>query len=155
MYLVVAEKRGVALERISGSLQNDILKEYISRNAYIFPPRPALRLIGDIIDYAQPRGPRFNPISIAGHYFREAGGSTIQEIAYTLSAAVTYVRMMLDRGVHVDAFAPRLSFHFSRQRDFFEEIYKIPAAHRIWGSERSLRHLPWSCRLLAAEQRRG
>jgi methylmalonyl-CoA mutase N-terminal domain/subunit len=132
MYLVMAEKQGIPFARISGTLQNDILKEYISRNAYIFPPRPALRLIADIIIYAYEKVPRFNPISITGYHAREAGASAVQEIAYTLSAAVTYVEMMLDRGIDVDTFAPRLSFHFSNQRDFFEEICKIRAARRLW-----------------------
>ncbi len=132
MYLVAAEKRGIPLARLSGTLQNDILKEYISRNAYIFPPRPALRLIADIILYAYEQTPRFNPISITGYHVREAGASAVQEIAYTLCAAVTYVEMMRRRGIDVDAFAPRLSFHFSSQRDFFEEICKIRSARRLW-----------------------
>lgn len=132
MYLVAAEKRGIPFAKLSGTLQNDILKEYISRNAYIFPPRPALRLIGDIIVYAHEKVPRFNPISITGYHVREAGASAVQEIAYALSAAVTYVEMVCDRGIDVDAFAPRLSFHFSSQRDFFEEVCKIRAARRLW-----------------------
>jgi len=132
MYLVAAENRGIPFAKLDGTLQNDILKEYISRNAYIFPPRPALRLIADIIAYSYQKVPRFNPISITGYHAREAGASAVQEIAYTLSAAITYVELMRGRGIQVDTFAPRLSFHFSSQRDFFEEVCKIRAARRLW-----------------------
>lgn len=132
MYLIVAERRGIPFKALSGTLQNDILKEYIARNAYIFPPQPSLRLIGDIIDYCQLNVPKFNPISITGYHAREAGASAVQEIAYTLSAGIAYVETMLARGMDVDLFAPRLSFHFSMQRDLFEEICKIRAARRLW-----------------------
>jgi methylmalonyl-CoA mutase N-terminal domain/subunit len=132
MYLVVAERRGIAFDRLSGTLQNDILKEYIARNTYIFPPQPSLRLVGDVITYCYQQVPRFNPISITGYHAREAGASAIQEVAYTLAAAITYVETMLARGISVDAFAPRLSFHFSSQRDLFEETCKIRAARRLW-----------------------
>jgi methylmalonyl-CoA mutase N-terminal domain/subunit len=132
MYLVAAARRGIPVARLSGTLQNDILKEYIARNAYIFPPRPSLRLIGDIIAYCQDNVPRFNPISITGYHARESGADAVQEVAYTLAAAVTYVETMQARGMIVDDFAPRLSFHFSSQRDFFEEVCKIRAARRLW-----------------------
>lgn len=132
MYLVVAERRGISYDKLSGTLQNDILKEFIARNTYIFPPGPSLRSIGDIITYCYEHVPRFNPISITGYHAREAGATAVQEIAYALAAAITYVEMMLARGVEVDAFAPRLSFHFSSQRDLFEEVCKIRAARRLW-----------------------
>jgi methylmalonyl-CoA mutase N-terminal domain/subunit len=132
MYLVVAERRGIPFEKLSGTLQNDILKEYIARNTYIFPPQPSLRLIADIISFCYEYVPRFNPISITGYHVREAGANAIQEIAYALSAAIVYVETMLTRGVDVDDFAPRLSFHFSSQRDLFEEVCKIRAARRLW-----------------------
>ena len=132
MYLVVAERRGIPAKELSGTLQNDILKEYIARNAYIFPPKPSLRLIGDVIDYCNQYVPRFNPISITGYHAREAGASAVQEVAFTLAAGIAYVDTMLARGMDVDSFAPRLSFHFSSQRDLFEEICKIRAARRLW-----------------------
>jgi len=132
MYLAVAERRDIPFEKLSGTLQNDILKEYIARNTYIFPPEPSLRLVGDVIAYCYEQVPRFNPISIAGYHAREAGANAIQEVAYTLAAAIAYVEMMLARGMEIDTFAPRLSFHFSSQRDLFEEVCKIRAARRLW-----------------------
>jgi methylmalonyl-CoA mutase N-terminal domain/subunit len=132
MYLVVAERRNIPFTKLSGTLQNDILKEYIARNTYIFPPVPSLRLIADIITYCNQNVPHFNPISITGYHAREAGASAVQEVAYALAAAKTYVETMLARGVDIDSFAPRLSFHFSSQRDLFEEVCKIRAARRLW-----------------------
>jgi methylmalonyl-CoA mutase N-terminal domain/subunit len=132
MYLVVAERRRIPFDALSGTLQNDILKEYIARNAYIFPPKQSLKLIGDIIEFCNQSVPRFNPISITGYHAREAGASAIQEVAYTLAAGIAYVNTMLARGMGIDSFAPRLSFHFSSQRDLFEEICKIRAARRLW-----------------------
>jgi len=132
MYLAVAEQRGVPFAKLSGTLQNDILKEYTARNAYIFPPQPSLRLVGDVIAYCHEHIPRFNPISITGYHAREAGANAVQEIAYALAAGATYIELMLRRGMAVDAFAPRLSFHFSCQRDFFEEVCKVRAARRLW-----------------------
>jgi methylmalonyl-CoA mutase N-terminal domain/subunit len=132
MYVVLAERRGIPLKQLRGTLQNDILKEFIARNTFIFPPEPSMRLVGDIITYCHEYVPRFNPISIGGYHAREAGASAVQEIAYTLAAAISYVEMMVNRGLQVDTFAPRLSFHFSSQRDLFEEICKIRAARRLW-----------------------
>lgn len=132
MYLVVAERRNIPFAKLNGTLQNDILKEYIARNTYIFPPAPSLRLVGDIISFCSENVPHFNPISITGYHAREAGASATQEVAYALSAAKTYVQTMLSRGVSVDLFAPRLSFHFSSQRDLFEEVCKVRAARRLW-----------------------
>ena len=132
MYLVAAERRGIPFKALSGTLQNDILKEYIARNAYIFPPKPSLRLIGDTIEYCSQYVPKFDPISITGYHAREAGANAVQEVAYTLLAGMTYVDMMLARGMGVDSFASRLSFHFTSQRNIFEEICKIRAARRLW-----------------------
>lgn len=132
MYLVVAEHRGAAFDQLRGTLQNDPLKEFVARNTYIFPPGPSLRLTGDIIEYCHKHVPRFNPISITGYHVREAGANAVQEIAYALAAAIVYVDLMVARGLDVDDFAPRLSFHFSSQRDLFEEICKIRAARRLW-----------------------
>ena len=132
MYLVLAERRGIEPTELRGTLQNDILKEFIARNTFIFPPEPSLRLVGDVIDYCHKNLPHFNPISITGYHAREAGADAIQEVAYALGAASTYVDMMMGRGLSVDEFAPRLSFHFSSQRDLFEEVCKIRAARRIW-----------------------
>ena len=132
MYLVLAERRGIEPTELRGTLQNDILKEFIARNTFIFPPEPSLRLVGDVIDYCHKNLPHFNPISITGYHAREAGADAIQEVAYALGAASTYVDMMMERGLSVDEFAPRLSFHFSSQRDLFEEVCKIRAARRIW-----------------------
>jgi methylmalonyl-CoA mutase, N-terminal domain len=132
MYLAVAERQGLTGDQLSGTLQNDILKEYIARNAYIFPPGPSLRLIADTILYCNEHVPRFNPISISGYHAREAGATAVQEVAYALAAAIAYVSAVLQRGMPVDTFAPRLSFHFSSQRDLFEEVCKVRAARRIW-----------------------
>jgi methylmalonyl-CoA mutase N-terminal domain/subunit len=132
MYVVLAEQRDIPSDQLRGTLQNDILKEFIARNTYIFPPEPSLRLVGDIITYCQEHVPRFNPISITGYHAREAGADAIQEVAYAIAAAITYVEIMLERGLSVDEFAPRLSFHFSSQRHIFEEVCKIRAARRLW-----------------------
>jgi methylmalonyl-CoA mutase N-terminal domain/subunit len=132
MYLVAAEHLGFSLASLTGTLQNDILKEFIARNAYIHPPRASLRLVGDVIGYCHEHLPRFNPISITGYHAREAGATAVQEVGYALAAGIAYVEMMVHRGLDVDEFAPRLSFHFSSQRDFFEEICKIRAARRLW-----------------------
>ena len=132
MYLAVAEKQGVPYTEIRGTAQNDILKEYVARKAYIFPPEPSLRLVGDIISYCSQSVPNFNAISITGYHAREAGANAIQEIAYALAAAIEYVQLMVNRGVNVDEFAPHLSFHFASVRDLFEETCKIRAARRMW-----------------------
>lgn len=132
MYLVTAERRNIPFAKLSGTLQNDILKEYIARNTFIFPPRPSLRLIGDVITFCLEGAPRFKPISITGYHAREAGASAVQEIAYALAAAITYVETLKARGLDVDSFAHRLSFHFASQRDLFEEVCKIRAARRLW-----------------------
>src|SRR5579862_9014573 len=132
MYLVVAEKQGVPWSRVSGTLQNDILKEYIAQKEYIYPPRPSMRLVTDSIEFAAQHTPRFNPISISGYHIREAGSTAVQELAFTLRDGIEYVDWALERGLDVDAFAPRLSFFFNAHNDFFEEIAKYRAARKIW-----------------------
>ena len=135
MYIVVAEKQGVPLDRIGGTLQNDILKEYLAQNEYIFPPEPSLRLVVDTVEFATQHMPRWNPISISGYHIREAGSNAVQELAFTLADGFEYVRRCVERGMDVDDFAPRLSFFFNAHNDFFEEIAKFRAARRIWARE--------------------
>ena len=132
MYLVVAEKQGVDWTRVSGTLQNDILKEYIAQKEYIYPPRPSMRLVTDVIEYSTQHVPRFNPISISGYHIREAGSTAVQELAFTLRDGMEYVDWAIERGLPVDSFAPRLSFFFNSHNDFFEEIAKYRAARKIW-----------------------
>ncbi len=132
MYLVVAERQGVPWTSLSGTIQNDILKEFIAQKEYIYPPRESMRLVADTIEFATRHTPRFNPISISGYHIREAGATAAQELAYTLGAGIAYVEWTLQRGLAIDAFAPRLSFFFDAHNDFFEEIAKFRAARRIW-----------------------
>jgi methylmalonyl-CoA mutase N-terminal domain/subunit len=132
MYVAVARKQGVSRKLINGTLQNDILKEYIARGLYIYPPKFSLRLITDIFDYCQREVPNWNTISISGYHIREAGATAVQELAFTFANAITYVQAALDRGLDVDAFAPRISFFFDTHNDFLEEIAKFRAARRIW-----------------------
>ena len=132
MYLVVAEKQGADWGRISGTIQNDILKEYMAQKEYIYPPRPSMRLVVDTLEFGAEHAPRFNPISISGYHIREAGSTAVQELAFTLGAGIAYVTWALERGLDVDRFAPRLSFFFDVHSDFFEEIAKFRAARKIW-----------------------
>jgi methylmalonyl-CoA mutase, N-terminal domain len=132
MYLVVAGKQGVALSQVSGTLQNDILKEYIAQKEFIFPPKPSMRLVTDTIEFATKETPRFNPISISGYHIREAGSTALQELAFTLRDGIEYVDWALERGLAIDDFAPRLSFFFNAHNDFFEEIAKYRAARTLW-----------------------
>ncbi len=132
MYLVVAEKQGVSWDKLSGTLQNDILKEYIAQKEFLYPPRPSMRLVTDSIVFQAREVPRFNPISISGYHIREAGSTAVQELAFTLRDGFEYVDWVVERGVPVDEFAPRLSFFFNSHSDFFEEIAKFRAARRIW-----------------------
>ncbi len=151
MYLAVAEKQGCAADRIGGTLQNDILKEYIAQKEWIFPPDPSMRLVVDVIEFCTEQLPRYHAISISGYHIREAGSTAVQELAFTLRDAIQYVEACLERGLSVDSFAPRLSFFFNCHNDFFEEIAKFRAARRLWAnimrnrfdarSERS-----WMCR---------
>lgn len=132
MYLAVAEEQGVAHSQISGTVQNDILKEYLARGTYIFPPEPSMRLVTDLIEFCTRHLPRFNPISISGYHMREAGCTAIQEIAFTLCNAKEYIRAALGRKLQIDQFAPRLSFFFASHSYLLEEIAKFRAARRLW-----------------------
>ena len=132
MYLVVAEKNGADWKKISGTTQNDILKEYIAQKEYIFPPRPSMRLIVDTITFGAREVPRWNPISISGYHIREAGSTAVQELAFTLRDGIEYIEWVLRTGMNVDEFAPRLSFFFNAHNDLFEEIAKYRAARKIW-----------------------
>src|ERR1022692_764057 len=132
MYLVVAEQQGVDWALLSGTLQNDILKEYIAQKEYIFPPRQSMRLVTDTIEFGARHTPRFNPISISGYHIREAGSTAVQELAFTLRDGMEYVDWALERGLKIDEFAPRLSFFFNAHSDFFEEIAKYRADRKIW-----------------------
>jgi methylmalonyl-CoA mutase N-terminal domain/subunit len=132
MYLVVAERQGADWRRISGTIQNDILKEYIAQKEFIFPPEPSMRLVTDTIEFAAREVPRFNPISVSGYHIREAGSTAVQELAFTLRDGIEYVEHAVRRGLAVDEFAPRLSFFFNAHSDFFEEIAKYRAARKIW-----------------------
>src|SRR5271165_3664810 len=133
MYLVVTERQGAAWEQLSGTLQNDILKEYIAQKEYLYPPAPSMRLVVDTLEFGSRFTPRFNPISISGYHIREAGSTALQELAFTLYDGVEYVEWALRRGLDVDEFGPRLSFFFNAHNDFFEEIAKYRAARKIWG----------------------
>jgi methylmalonyl-CoA mutase N-terminal domain/subunit len=132
MYLAVAEKQGVDWKHLSGTLQNDILKEYIAQKEYIYPPKPSMRLVIDTFEFAARHTPKFNPISISGYHIREAGSTAVQELAFTLRDGIEYVEWGIRRGLRVDDFAPTLSFFFNAHNDFFEEIAKYRAARRIW-----------------------
>ena len=132
MYLAVAEKQGVDWKHLAGTLQNDILKEYIAQKEYIYPPKPSMRLVIDTFEFGMRHTPKFNPISISGYHIREAGSTAIQELAFTLRDGIEYVEWGIRRGLAVDDFAPALSFFFNAHNDFFEEIAKYRAARRIW-----------------------
>jgi len=135
MYIAAAERRGIAREKLGGTIQNDILKEYIAQKEYVFPPRPSMRLVVDTFEYGTQSLPRWNTISISGYHIREAGSTAAQELAFTLADGFEYVRWGIARGLDVDDFAPRLSFFFNAHNDFFEEIAKYRAARRIWARE--------------------
>lgn len=132
MYIAVADKRGIPRAKLGGTLQNDILKEYIAQKEYIFPPRPSMRLVTDTVEFGSQEMPLWNTISISGYHIREAGSTAIQELAFTLVDGIEYVKWAIERGLDVDSFAPRLSFFFNAHNDFFEEIAKYRAARRIW-----------------------
>jgi methylmalonyl-CoA mutase N-terminal domain/subunit len=132
MYLAVAEKQGVAWDRVGGTMQNDMLKEFIAQKEWICPPEPAVRIVTDMIEFTSTHVPRFNPVSISGYHIREAGSTGVQELAFTLADGLAYVDAALARGLAVDSFAPRLSFFFDIHNDFFEEIAKLRAARRMW-----------------------
>ncbi len=138
-YELVAEKNGVAADQIGGTIQNDLLKEYVARGTYIYPPRESMRIITDIFAYCGEHVPRWNTISISGYHIREAGSTAVQEIAFTLANAIAYVQAAVDAGLDVDDFAPRLSFFWNGHNNFFEEVAKFRAARRMWYSIMSLR----------------
>ncbi len=148
MYLAVAEKRGIPFECLGGTLQNDILKEYIAQKEWLFPPTPSLKLITDTIAYCATQVPKWHPISISGYHIREAGSTAVQELAFTLYDGLTYVEEAVKGGVPVDRFAPQLSFFFNVHNDFFEEIAKFRAARRLWAREMERRYHPQDPRSL-------
>jgi len=131
-YLVAAERQGVSPERLTGTLQNDILKEFMARKAFIYPPGPSMQLAADVVEYATDHLPRFNPISITGYHAREAGCNAVQELGLTMASAVAYTDALVSRGLSFDRFGPRLSFHFATTLDLFEEVAKLRAARRLW-----------------------
>ena len=132
MYLVNAEQQGIAWERVGGTIQNDMLKEFIAQKEWICPPQPAVRIVTDMIEFCASKAPRFHPVSISGYHIREAGSTAVQELAFTLADGICYVEEGLKRGLDVDDFAPRLSFFFNLHNDFLEEVAKLRAARRIW-----------------------
>ena len=132
MYIAVAEKQGVSADKLRGTIQNDILKEYSSRGTYIFPPKPSMRIITDIFAYCAAEVPQWNTISISGYHIREAGSTAVQEVAFTLANGLAYVKAAVDAGLKVDEFGPRLSFFFNAHSDFLEEVAKYRAARRLW-----------------------
>jgi methylmalonyl-CoA mutase, N-terminal domain len=132
LYLAVGDEKGIARDKIRGTIQNDVLKEYIARGTYIFPPKPSLKLISDVFEFCKNEVPNWNTISISGYHIREAGSTAVQEVAFTLSDGLAYVQAALERGLGIDDFAPRLSFFFNAHNDFLEEIAKFRAARRLW-----------------------
>ncbi|HET7738787.1 MAG TPA: methylmalonyl-CoA mutase family protein, partial [Tepidiformaceae bacterium] len=126
------EKRGIPRAKLAGTLQNDILKEYIAQNEFIFPPAPSMRLVTDTVEFAANEMPLWNAISVSGYHIREAGSTAVQELAFTILDGIEYVKWALDRGLDIDAFAPRISFFFNSHNDFFEEVAKFRASRRIW-----------------------
>jgi methylmalonyl-CoA mutase N-terminal domain/subunit len=132
MYLAIAKRQGVTSQDLRGTVQNDILKEYVARGTYIYPPGPAMRLITDVLRYCQSHVPQWNTISISGYHIREAGSTAVQELAFTMANAIAYVQTAIDAGLAVDEFAPRLAFFFNAHNDFLEEVAKFRAARRLW-----------------------
>ena len=158
MYLAVAEKQGVSWAQVGGTIQNDMLKEYIAQKEWISPPEPAVRIVVDMIEFTSKHVPRWHPVSISGYHIREAGATAVQELAFTLADGIGYVRACQERGLDVDSFAPRLSFFFDVGGDFFEEIAKLRAARRMWArimEERFKAKAPESMRLRTHTQTAG
>ncbi|MCK4898240.1 MAG: methylmalonyl-CoA mutase, partial [Anaerolineales bacterium] len=150
MYIAVAKRQGIDTHQIRGTIQNDILKEYIARGTYIFPPQPSMRLITDVFSYCQAEVPHWNTISISGYHIREAGSTAVQEVAFTLANAIAYVQAAVDAGLDVDSFAAQLSFFFNAHNNFLEEVAKYRAARRMWAKimqERFGAKNPRSCKL--------
>ncbi len=132
MYIAAAKKQGADVKKLRGTIQNDILKEYVARGTYIFPPKPSMRLITDIFAYCKNEVPQWNTISISGYHIREAGSTAVQEVAFTLANAIAYVQAAIESGLPVDEFASQLSFFFNAHNNFFEEVAKYRAARRLW-----------------------
>src|SRR2546426_1512387 len=158
MYLAIAEKQGVSWSKVGGTMQNDMLKEFIAQKEWICPPDPAVRIVVDMIEFTAKHVPRFNPVSISGYHIREAGATAVQELAFTLADGLGYVEAAVTRGLDIDSFAPRLSFFFDIHNDFFEEIAKLRAARRVWArfmKERFGARKPESMRLRTHTQTAG
>src|SRR6185369_394040 len=132
MYVAVADKQGVPREKVSGTAQNDVLKEYVARGTFIYPPKPSLRLAADLIAWCASDAPRFNAISLSGYHMREAGATAVQEVAFTFANAIQYLDTAIAAGIAVDALAPKISFFFASHNDLFEEVAKFRAARRLW-----------------------
>ena len=142
MYIVAAEEQGASMDELRGTIQNDILKEYIARGTYVFPPKESMRLITDIFEFCAKNVPKWNTISISGYHIREAGSTAVQELAFTIANALAYVEAAVEKGMDIDTFAPRLSFFFNCHNDFFEEIAKFRAARTLWHDLISTRYSP-------------
>jgi len=149
LLLVVAERRGVAWTALNGTIQNDILKEYAARGTYIFPPAPSMRIVTDIFQFCAAEVPRWNTISVSGYHIREAGSTAVQEVAFTLANGLAYVRSAIERGLDVDAFAPRISFFFNAHNDFIEEVAKFRSARKLWAKLMTERYAPKDPRSVA------
>jgi methylmalonyl-CoA mutase N-terminal domain/subunit len=149
LLLVVAERRGIAWSKLNGTIQNDILKEYVARGTYIFPPAPSLRIVTDIFEFCAKEVPRWNTISVSGYHIREAGSTALQEIAFTLANGLQYVKAAVDRGLDIDVFGPRMSFFFNAHNDFLEEVAKFRAARKLWAKMMRERYDPKDPRSLA------
>ncbi|HKS25287.1 MAG TPA: methylmalonyl-CoA mutase family protein [Thermoanaerobaculia bacterium] len=149
LLLVVAERRGTPWTKLSGTIQNDILKEYAARGTYIFPPAPSLRIVTDIFEFCAADVPRWNTISVSGYHIREAGSTAVQEVAFTLANGLQYVQAAVERGLDVDSFAPRISFFFNAHNDFLEEVAKFRAARKLWAKLMRERYAPKDPRSLA------
>src|SRR3954467_1533915 len=149
LLLVVAERRGIAWSALSGTIQNDILKEYAARGTYIFPPAPSLRIVTDIFEFCAKEVPRWNTISVSGYHIREAGSTAVQEVAFTLANGLQYVQAAVERGLDVDTFAPRMSFFFNAHNDFLEEVAKFRAARKLWAQLMRERYAPKDPKSLA------
>jgi methylmalonyl-CoA mutase N-terminal domain/subunit len=149
LLLVIAERRGIEWTKLSGTIQNDILKEYAARGTYIFPPSPSLRIVTDIFEFCATEVPRWNTISVSGYHIREAGSTAVQEVAFTLANGLQYVQAAVERGLDVDSFAPRISFFFNAHNDFLEEVAKFRAARKLWAQLMRERYAPKDPKSLA------
>ena len=149
LLLVVAERRGISWSSLSGTIQNDILKEYSARGTYIFPPQPSMRIVTDIFEFCAREVPRWNTISVSGYHIREAGSTAVQEVAFTLANGLAYVQAAVDRGLDVDSFAPRISFFFNSHNDFLEEVAKFRAARKLWAKLMQERYQPKDSKSIA------